>query len=139
MPWAPLIGAQVADRFSGSAWGLGRQCPTSEALLGPLARLWRPRSAILGCGGGDQPVEQALRARRHLVDRALRTRLVGLGRLGESADLGPHELERGGTHLVVVRGRIEVEQGLDVPALVLLLGRVVIRRRASAGAGTRAR
>src|SRR5438093_10002351 len=53
--------------------------------------------------------------RRYLFDGVIECRLVDLRRLVEPRELS-HELDRSSPDLLLSRGRVEVEQRLDVPA-----------------------
>src|SRR5689334_1350693 len=77
--------------------------------------------AVARLGGGDQRTDQPCGARGHLVDRAFKGFLVGLGRHAEAAELA-HELQRGGADLLLGGGRLEVVEGLDASAHGALSG-----------------
>src|SRR5712675_1361248 len=64
---------------------------------------------------GMQRRQKAVRRVGDLRDRAVERRLVGLRRLVEAGQFS-HELQRGGLDFVLGRGRLEIEQSLDVAA-----------------------
>src|SRR5690606_20125056 len=100
-------GLRVMMGRSGTSRGV------SEALGGSDLRLGGLFGAVLGRSLGDESIEQAARARGHLVYRVVEHGFVGLGGLAEAAELA-HELQARGLDLLFGgRGR-EVEQGFDV-------------------------
>src|SRR5205814_51348 len=66
---------------------------------------------------GLEPVQQTMAGLEHLLDRRVESRLIGLGRRIEAAELA-YELQRGRADLLVGRRRLEIEQCLDVAAHV---------------------
>ena len=99
---------------------------------------WRPPPRGRAAGRGLQRREQLVRGRGDLLHGAIERGLVGLGRPVEAAKLA-HELQRGGADLLLGRGRLEVEQRLDVAAhgsLVVYVcadGRIPWAARSSCG------
>jgi hypothetical protein len=57
----------------------------------------------------------------YLIDSCVEGDFIGLGRLGEAADLAD-ELQRGVANLLVGHGRIEVEEVFDVSAHAGIIG-----------------
>src|SRR5262249_8460835 len=110
-------GGRAEPLLGGGATALGLALATARR-----RRRHQLREQVLG-GMGDR------------VDGALERSLVRLGGLGRAADL-PDVLERGGVDLLLGDGRLEVVEGLDVPAHGRLLRWSVSRRARSArGAG----
>jgi hypothetical protein len=104
--------------------------PTSgggEALGPALAATLGLDLAVLRRRIGDELVDQPPSRCGDLVDCAGERFLVRLRRVREPADLA-HVLKRGVPNLVVGRGRLEVEERLDVSAHDCILG---IRERVS--------
>ena len=85
-----------------------------EPLGGTLTRTLGHFLAVAGGGRCNQRVDESSGYFRHVLDGAVEGRLVGLRRFGEAAQL-PDELQRRRANLLIGRGRIEVEQGFDVP------------------------
>src|SRR3712207_5913544 len=71
-------------------------------------RLGRLLFPVPGRRGGFERGEQSLRDPRDVFDRGVECRLVGLGRLVESAHL-PHVLQGCGPYLLIGRRWVEVE------------------------------
>src|SRR6266705_1730245 len=91
------------------------QKTSSEAQPRALARLLRLDFAIAGGRAGVQRSQEPPRGVRHFIDRAVEGGLIGLRRPAETGQLS-HELQRGSADLVLGRGRLEIEQRLDVAA-----------------------
>src|SRR5690242_10119147 len=86
-----------------------------ESLLRALAGLARFLLAVARRGVNLERVDESARDRRHVVDRLVEGRFVGLRRLGRSAELA-HELKRRGADLVVGGGGFEIRESFDVAA-----------------------
>src|ERR1700738_1194095 len=85
--------------------------PQPRALLGLLGL----DLAVARRGMGMQRNQQAPGRIGNFRDRAVEGCLVGLRRLVEAGKF-PHELQRGGVDFILGRGRLEIEQRLDVTA-----------------------
>src|SRR5699024_4990147 len=93
----------------------GRSPRLLVALARPLLRLGRLDLTVLRGRARHELVQQPLGHRGHLLDGLVEGLLVGPARLGGPAHLA-HVLQRGGTHLIARRGRLEVVQLTDVSA-----------------------
>src|SRR5438093_6928595 len=71
--------------------------------------------AIARFASSHQRTQKVPGHRRYLFDGVIECRLVDLRRLVEPRELS-HELDRRSPDLLLSRGRVEVEQRLDVPA-----------------------
>src|SRR5258708_4484692 len=83
-----------------------------EAPLTAFACLLRFFFAVPGSRVDLERVDEPMRGRGHVIDRLIEGVLVGALRSGRAAQLS-NELERGGSNLVVGRGRFEVRKGFD--------------------------
>ena len=114
---ANILEAAVAPRQSAQG-GVrrGRARPFRRSGGGPVrARALGLDLAVARRLLGGQRRHQAARGIGDLVDRRLEGRWIGARRMGEAAELA-HELTRGGADFLLVRRRIEIEQGSDAAA-----------------------
>src|SRR5215510_16276112 len=107
MPRSTVSCVTYEGRYSGSGSRLAEPQP-------------RPLFCLLGLDGAI--ARRCMRVQRRqkppcgltdLLDRTVERRLIGLRRLVEAGEFS-HELQRGGVDLVLGRGRLEIEQCLDV-------------------------
>src|ERR1022692_457320 len=87
----------------------------TESLGGTSSRLRSFFFPILWRCVGFERMEKASRHSGDFIDRRQERGFVGLRRLVETADLS-YELQRRGSNLLGIDRRIEVEEGLDIPA-----------------------
>src|SRR5438067_13738619 len=118
LPFASVPGTDERDRCEST---LG----CCEPLDGAGTRPFRLELAVLRRRGGHELAEQPPRRCRDLVDRAGERLLVRLRGLREAADLAD-VLERGRVDLLLRRGRLEVEEHMDVPAHVAILATLAL-------------
>src|SRR6478736_7898618 len=86
-----------------------------EPQLRALPRLLGLDLAVARRGMGVQRGQETAGGGGHLRDRAVERLGIGLRRLVEAGQFSP-ELQRGGLDFVLGRGRLEIEQRLDVAA-----------------------
>jgi hypothetical protein len=88
---------------------------SAESLCGTRLRLGGFFLPILRRCICVERVEKTSRDRGDFIDRSQERSFVRLRRFVKAADF-PHELERGSSNLLASDGRIEVEEGFDIPA-----------------------
>src|SRR6266550_3779342 len=121
-----VAGARPPSVSSSRASSTIRRLGGRESLGSTRPSAFRFDLTILGRGGRHELLEQAVRSRGNLVDRAGESCLVRLRRLREAADLA-HVLERGVADLLVRGGWLIVVERVDVPAHADIL-RITQRR-----------
>lgn len=82
---------------------------------GALAGLGGFDLSVLGRRCRHEAVDETAGARLDLGDGPIEWLLVGSGRVTTPADL-PHVLKRGGVHLFIGGGRLEIVEGPDAAA-----------------------
>ena len=88
---------------------------STEAFRRSRPRFQRFRFAIAGRRICYERIEELLCNSRHVINSVVECVFVGLGRLGESAQLSDELMGRR-ANFVVRRGRCKIMQGLDVSA-----------------------
>src|SRR5258708_36689159 len=104
-----------SDEFGNQGMRSRKSGRSAEPQARSLLRLLRLDLAVARRRLRMQRRQQPPRGVGNFDDRALERRLVGLRRLVEAGQLA-HELQRRGLDFLLGRGRLEIEQGLDVAA-----------------------
>src|SRR5271167_2978005 len=90
-------------------------CSSAESVRSASLRLACFLFAILRRRVGFERVEKASRDGRYFINRGQERSFIRFRRFVEAGDL-PDELQRGGSNLLGVDRRIEVEKDFDIPA-----------------------